>query len=94
MKYQVEGYVPDFGEDARKRRAKYPDELYFDDGGMVVEYQIDDGKPDGFYVLLRSWMELDKRIPYNEHDKLRAAHPDFAQFAGKRVRITVETIDG
>jgi hypothetical protein len=96
MKYQVECYLPDFGEKVGKK--PFPDQLEIEDGGAAVIYAVDDGKHDGMFVQLRSWAELDQRItglsdPETQVSKLRAAHPEFNRFAGRRIRITVETVD-
>ena len=95
-KWQVEIYVPDFGEKVGKK--PFPDELEVEDGGAAVIYSVEDGKDEGVFVQLRSWKELDKRITGmsdidTQVKQLREAHPEFNQFAGRNVRITIETID-
>jgi hypothetical protein len=96
-KYQIEGYLPDFGEKVGKN-LPFPVELDLEDGGHAVGFQLDDGKEDGMFVVLRSWSNGTNRIVGNYPldkmvEKLREAHPQFNLFAGRHVRITVETLD-
>lgn len=95
-KWQAEVYLPDFGEKVNGK--PFPDELEIEDGGAAVIYTVEDGKEDGIFVQLRSWKDLSERITgMSDIDaqthQLREAHPEFNQFAGRRIRITVETLD-
>jgi hypothetical protein len=89
MKWQAEVDVPAFGED----RGNF-DQIEVEDGGGALIYCVErEAGNEGFYVQLRSWNDGPDRIRNYEAERLAEAHPEFAQFAGKRIRVTVETVE-
>jgi hypothetical protein len=68
------------------------------DGGQSYEAQIDSA-PDqcnGFFVRLHSWFDATHRVderPLVLDLADLSDHPEMQELTGKRVRVTVETID-
>ena len=57
-----------------------------EDGGYTLRYHLTDPKADrAFNIVLQSSEEGDKRKP--------PVHTKAREFAGKRVRVTIEVID-
>lgn len=56
--------------------------LSTEDGGMAKIYHIDadDGRPNGPFFRFQSWDE-------------EKVHHEFEQFVGRRIRITIETVE-
>lgn len=95
-KWSTEVTVPEFGEPVR--RENFFDNIEVEDGGQALIYHVeqDDGQEQGFFVQLRSWGTLDagaERVHESDAPLLKRLHPKFAEFAGKRIRVTVEVVD-
>lgn len=57
-----------------------------EDGGYTLKYYLSDHKADrAFNIVMQSNEEADKRKP--------PTHSIAREFAGKRVRVTIETVD-
>jgi hypothetical protein len=94
MKWETEITVPELGVPGPKYGL---DEIEVEDSGRALIFHVEEeeSQDNGFFVQLRSWSGFKEplRIASNDTEGLRKQHPEFAQFAGKRVRVTVETID-
>lgn len=59
-------------------------ETYTEDGGCAIIGDISGSEDEGLFVRIQSWSEN----PTHGH-----AHDAIRSLAGKRVRITIETLD-
>jgi len=66
------------------------EETWKDDGNAARIIHVDDGEENGMFVCIQSWEQdlLSPRVFEGpEH------HADLKKLEGKRIRVTVETID-
>lgn len=83
----IEGSIPPFGREPWGK-----DAIEVEDGGQALIATLGDSEDEGLFVKIQSWTNLLDRYKYDD-SALATMHPDFAELAGKRVRVTIEVID-
>lgn len=66
-----------------------------EDSGCAVICHVDDGtyEDNGVFVRLQSWSEEGTGHNRLNMKEIAKCHPKIVAFIGKRVRVTIETLD-
>lgn len=64
-----------------------PEDVDTDDGGCAKIFHLEDDRVKRLFVRIQSWSES------LEWSSKAGTHPEFDELIGKRIRVTIETID-